>query len=293
MVALLPSYSYSESIAPYFGSTGNAVTDQSLRWSMGDILPDPPGLDINGVIYSYTINKDVDDQVDVHVQNENALGTGYIFRETDRWMPGSLSGTGINKVVPVVPGIPRAAWGEGSIEVEGEGSVSDPTVRYTYRVDPCFDPQFDPNCPGYKTPVPDIPTIDLSSLYDVTNDENVNLNRETELTEETDEDKKTEEELAEEEEEEEKERKQRLEDALAEVGRSEMFAQALAQSQILASVNAATNMNSYYSTSIAGGTYKENVVLVDKELPNSKRGLRNGLAQQLLHEKMIDMQYNR
>ena len=293
MVALLPSYSYSESIAPYFGSTGNAVTDQSLRWSMGDILPDPPGLDINGVIYSYTINKDVDDQVDVHVQNENALGTGYIFRETDRWMPGSLSGTGINKVVPVVPGIPRAAWGEGSIEVEGEGSVSDPTVRYTYRVDPCFDPQFDPNCPGYKTPVPDIPTIDLSSLYDVTNDENVNLNRETELTEESDEDEKTEEELAEEEEEEEKDREQRLEDALAEAGRSEMFAQALAQSQILASVNAATNMNSYYSTSIAGGTYKENVVLVDKELPNSKRGLRNGLAQQLLHEKMIDMQYNR
>ena len=293
MVALLPSYSYSESIAPYFGSTGNAVTDQSLRWSMGNILPVPPGLDINGVIYSYTINKDVDDQVDVHVQNENALGTGYIFRETDRWMPGSLGGTGINKVVPVVPGIPRAAWGDGSIEVEGEGSVSDPTVRYTYRVDPCFDPQFDPNCPGYKTPVPVVPTIDLSSLYDVTNDENVNLNRETELTEETDEDKKTEEELAEEEEEEEKERKQRLEDALAEVGRSEMFAQALAQSQILASVNAATNMNSYYSTSIAGGTYKENVVLVDKELPNSKRGLRNGLAQQLLHEKMIDMQYNK
>ena len=293
MVALLPSYSYSESIAPYFGSTGNAITDQSLRWSMGNVLPDPPGLDINGVIYSYTINKDVDDQVDVHVQNENALGTGYIFRETDRWMPGSLSGTGINKVVPVVPGIPRAAWGEGSIEVEGEGSVSDPTVRYTYRVDPCFDPQFDPNCPGYKTPVPDIPTIDLSSLYDVTNDENVNLNRETELTEESDEDEKTEEELAEEEEEEEKDREQRLEDALAEAGRSEMFAQALAQSQILASVNAATNMNSYYSTNIPGGTYKENVVLVDKDLPNSKRGLRNGLAQQLLHEKMIDMQYNR
>jgi hypothetical protein len=50
-------------------------------------------------------------------------------------------------------------------------------------------------------------------------------------------------------------------------------------------------MNSYYSASIPGGTYKESVVLVDKKLPENKRGLRNGLAQQILHEKMVDMQY--
>ena len=110
-----PSYSFSESIAPYYGTTGNAASDGN-SWSMDGVLPTPPGLDINGVIYDYTIQKNVDDSVNVHIQNENAVGTGYIFRETDEWLPGSLSGTEIRKVVPVVPGLNRELWGQGSIE---------------------------------------------------------------------------------------------------------------------------------------------------------------------------------
>lgn len=292
LVALLPSYSYSDSITPYYGYTGNAASG-GLSWDMGTILPPPPGLDINGVIYNYTIQKDVDDSVNVHVQNENALGTGYIFRETDEWKSGSLGGTEINKVVPVVPGIPREAWGQGSIEVEGPGSVTDPNVVYTYKVNPCYDPQYDPNCPGYKTPVPDIPEVDLASLYDATNDENVDLNRTTD-TETYDEEKtKSEKELEEEEAEEEKDRKERLEKALSEADNSAMFAQALAASQVLDSINMATNVSSYYNKTIAGGTYSDSVVLTDKDIPENKNGLRNGLAQQLLHEKMIDMQYGK
>jgi len=301
-VVLLPSYSYSESITPFFGTTPNAAAN-GLSWDMGNVLPEPPGLDINGVIYSYTIQKQVEDSVTVNVQNENALGTGYIFRETDEWKPGSLGGTGINKVVPVIPNIPRAAWGDGSIEVDGPGSVTDPTVVYTYRVDPCFDPQFDPNCPGFKQPVPDIPEpeiIDVTEIYNAA-DDTIDLERETcseasistdcKAREENEEKEKSEEELEEEEEEEKKDRKERLEKALAEADNSAMFAQALAQSQILANVNASTNISSYYSTSIPGGNYKETVVLSDKQMPENKSGLRNGLAQQLLHNQMVDMQY--
>ena len=70
-----------------------------------------------------------------------------------------------------------------------------------------------------------------------------------------------------------------------------MFAEALAQSQLLQSMNMAINMNSYYSASIDGGTYKEPITLVDTQLPENKQGLRNGFAQQLLHEKMVEMQY--
>ena len=285
--------------------TGNAAANGNT-WSMGNVLPDATGLDINAVIYRYTIQKNVDDSTKVHVQNENATGTGYIFRETDEWLPGSLGGTEINKAVPVIPGIPREAWGNGSIEVEGNGSVSDATVLYNYRVNPCFDPQFDPNCPGYKAPTIEIPTVDLTTLYDATSDENVNLDNTVNLDliesdEENKEEELSEEELAEKEnkeeelkEEKEKDKKDmRLEQALGAAGNSALFAEALAQSQILAAVNAATNMNSYYATSIPGGTYKDSVALVDKQLPNSKRGLRNGLAQQLLHNKMVDMQYNR
>ena len=121
-LVLSPSYSYSESIAPYFGYTGNAITDQSLAWSMPNILPDPSGLDIQNVIYSYKIQKETGEWVTVHVQNENANATGYIFRETDEWKPGSVAGTGISKAVPV-GNLPRALWGEGSIDVDGNGSI--------------------------------------------------------------------------------------------------------------------------------------------------------------------------
>ena len=293
-VVLLPSYSYSDSITPYYGQTGNAVTDQSLRWSMPDVLPDPLGLDINGVIYNYTIRKETGDQVDVYVQNENALGTGYIFREKDEWRPGSLGGTQIKKVVPINPGIPRAAWGDGSIEVDGPGSVEDANVIYQYRVDPCYDPQYDPNCPGYQVQMPDIPEIDLASLYDATNDPNVDLNRTTDAENyDEDEDKKSDKEKEEEEAEEEKDRKERLEKALAEADNSVMFAQAVAAAAVLDSMNAALNVNTYYSKTIAGGTYSDTVVLQDKQLPENKNGLRNGFAQQLLHEQMVDMQYGK
>jgi hypothetical protein len=288
-----PQYCYSDSITPYYGQTGNAAAN-GYTWGMDGLLPDgTPGLDINGVIYNYTINKEVDDSVNVHIQNENALGPGYIFRETDEWKPGSLGGTEINKAVPVVPGIPRQAWGDGSIEVEGPGSVSDANVIYMYKVDPCYDPQFDPNCPGYQVQMPDIPEVDLSSIYDATKDENLNLDAKVDedLIDSEDDEGLSEEEKKEKEEEEEKDSKERLEKALSAAETAGMFADALAASQMLEAINLSTNMNSYYAAKIPGGTYKESVVLIDKQLPENKNGLRNGLAQQLLHEKMIDMQY--
>ena len=291
VVSCWASSSYSDSITPYYGQTGNAA-GTGLTWGMDSVLPGGvPGLDINSIIYSYTIQKQTQDQVNVHIQNENALGTGYIFRETDEWRPGSLGGTEINKVVPVIPGIPRQAWGDGSIQVEGNGSVDNPVVLYNYKVNPCYDPQFDPNCPGYTVTMPNIPTVDLS-YYDVLSDKNVDLDRSVNQDLIDDEDKtKSEEELAEEEAEEEKDRKERLEKALSAADNSALFAQSIAAAQVLDSINAATNMNTYYSATIQGGAYRETVSLQDKDIPENKNGLRNGLAQQLLHEQMINMQY--
>ena len=257
---------------------------------MPDVLPDPPGLDIDTVIYNYTIRKQTDDQVDVYVGNENADGTGYIFREHDEWRPGSLDGTEINKVVGV-GGIHRDLWGDGFIDVEGNGSVEDPNVIYTYRVDPCYDPQFDPNCPGYKVPVPDIPEVDLTDLYDplANGDAELAQYSDDELYE--DEEGKSDEDKEKEKEEEEKDSKERLEKALAAADNSAMFAQALAQGQLLQSINQATNMDSYYAQSIDGGTYRESIQLTDTQLPDNRRGLRNNLAQQRLHQQMVEEQY--
>ena len=290
----LAHYSYSDSITPYYGQSGNAAA-YGNTWNMDNVFPSGvPGLDVQNIIYNYTIQKEVQDRVDVHVQNENALGSGYIFRETDSWLPGSLGNTTINKAVPVIPNIPREAWGDGSIEVEGNGYVTDPNVIYTYKVDPCYDPQFDPNCPGYKVPQPVIYEVDLATLYNPLEDENIDLDNKVDddlIEKEEEKEELSEEEKAEKEAEEEKDSKERLEKALAAANSSAMFAQAVANNQMLATMNMAVNMNTYYSASIPGGTYKESVQLVDKQLPENKKGLRNGLAQQLLHEQMVDMQY--
>lgn len=292
LVALLPYYSYSESITPYYGQTGNAAAG-GYTWNMDNVFPSGvPGLDVQNVIYNYTIQKQTPDSVDVTIQNKNALGSGYVFQETDRWLPGSLGGTQINKAVPVIPNIPRAAWGDGEIKVDGPGSVTDANVVYTYKVDPCFDPQSNPLCPGYKVPVPDIYEVDLSTIYDATKDENIKDNElDKELIDNEEKEEKSDEEKEREKEEEEKDSKERLEKALAAAESSAMFAQALAGAQMLETMNMAVNMGSYYSATIPGGKYNETVRLVDKQLPENKKGLRNGFAQQILHQKMVDAQY--
>ena len=287
LVVFLPSYSYSESIQSYYGTTPNAAVN-GHSWSMDNVLPEPPGLDINAIIYNYEINKDVNDSAKVHVQNENANGTGYIFRETDEWNPGSVSGTEIRKVVPVIPNIPRAAWGDGSIEVEGNASVEDATVIYSYKVEPCYDPQFDPNCPGYVTPVPVVPETPEIEIYDATQDEYVSLNEEERLLVDENEEQVDREKEEDEEEAEEKKRKYRLEKVMSVIDATALFNENLRIQQI----NDATQMTPYYGANIRGGEYKDTIVLVDKKLEDSKAGLRNGLAQQILHEQMIDMQYD-
>jgi len=285
---LLPSYSYSETITPYYGYTGNA-TATGLTWSMDGLLPNPSGVDITGVIYSYKIQKEINDSVDVHVQNQNALGTGYIFRETDQWLPGSLDGTQINRVVPVVPGIHRDYWGQGSIEVEGSGSVTDANVLYMYKVTPCYDPQYDPNCPGYVMPKPVIVEVSLGDIYDATKDENIDLDRSVEIEqndEAIEENKKDKEEAKEE-----QKRKYRLEKAMSATDASALFAETQVIEQMTALVDMALISKGYYDTTINGGVYTETTILVDSKLPESKNGLRNGLAQQILHQQMIDSQY--
>jgi hypothetical protein len=282
--------SYSESITPYYGYTGNAASGGNT-WSMDTYLPSGiPGLDINGVIYNYTIQKQLNDSVTVNVQNENANGTGYIFRETDEWKPGSLGGTQINKVVPVVPSN-RALWGDGSIEVTGNGSVTDPNVVYTYKVDPCYDPQFDPNCPGYQRPAPTVVEVDPSTLYNVLNDENVSLNFKADQEMYDEEEGLSEEELAEKEAKEKEDGKERLEKALAAADNSALFANALANSQILSAMNAAVQMNQYYAANIDGGEYRESVTLDGGNIPDNPKGRRLNLSTQKLHQEMVEEQY--
>ena len=87
------SYCYSDIITS-FGATSNAA-DMGLQWSMGNTLPDAsqPNITVkvNGLIYQYTITKDVNDAAIVTVANEDAINGGNIFQEQDNWsgVPGN------------------------------------------------------------------------------------------------------------------------------------------------------------------------------------------------------------
>lgn len=247
---------------------------------MTNILPQQAGLTVGNVVYRYTTIKNTDDDMVVHVQNENALGEGYIFRSSDDW--SGLPGNTINKVVPV-NNIDISYWGNGSIQVDGSGTVEDASVIYTYQYDPCFDPQTDPACPGWIAPV-------------VFNQEEPVYKEDQQYLQDELDRKRT---LQDEEEQEEADRKtilakkRRESDERLEVLLGLVNENALSQEQLVlhGQLTSMNSLSSSYYTTIPGGTYQETVALIDSKLPDSKKGLRVNLATQILHQKMVDLQY--
>tara|TARA_B110000285_G_scaffold230305_1_gene296671 strand:+ start:626 stop:1363 length:738 start_codon:yes stop_codon:yes gene_type:complete len=244
---------------------------------MQNILPQQAGLTVGNVIYRYTAVKNIEDDMLVHVQNEDALGTGYIFRETDDW--SGLEGTKIYKVVPT-GGIPLESLGAGSIEVEGTGSVIDPSVIYTYKYDPCFDPQSDPTCPGYQR-LYDPSLIPVVEFNDPLQDALIMAEMEKQ---------------AKIDEEEEHDRKKRiskvtidLEKMLGGLNRGAMDVQAAAQEAAMFAMN---YIPLAYTVSLNGGVYKDMPMVQDSILPKSNKAKRLGLAQQKKHEEMVRNQYD-
>lgn len=276
-LVLLPSYSYSE---PYtYGATSNAASN-ALSWAMDSILPSIGGVDINGLLYRYTTVKDPDADMKVHVGNHNASGDGYTFRETDDW-----SGVPGNTIVKSFPlsNIPASQWGTGFVEVEGEGTVKDAVVIYNYRLDKCYDPQSDPTCAGYVKPMPVLPEV---IVYDALEDDAVLDTLEAEEFQ-YDEDGKL---ILDEDEEEEE---TRIEMGLTASANALTLFKRQNQSDIILAINKQTNINMYYNAKINGGTLNDAAGLKDGTIPDNKKALRNNLAQQVLHEKMVDMQYNK
>lgn len=276
------SYCYSEVVN---GITNNAASGGNT-WSMDSVLPPQTGLTVGGVYYRYTIEKDPNADAQVHIQNENAIDGGLLFRNTDDWsgLPGN---TIVNRFS--LPNIPKEYFGDGSIEVEGSGEVTDANIFYTYTFDTCADPLSDPSCPGYEAALAD--RLDALGLLnqqvevnDPLDDEFVQaqLEREVDIDEDSDQ--------AESEEEDEEEEID-MEAALAAADNALAIGVGAAElSQLSVSANLAQFAN-YMERNIPGGVYNETVVFEPKELPDNRQGLRVGLAQQVLHEQMVDSQY--
>jgi len=274
-------YSYS-SEAPVYGVTNNAAS-AGYQWVMTNVLPQQLGLTVGNVIYKYTTEKERADAMLVHVQNENARGSGYIFRETDDW--SGVDGNTISKIVPV-PDIDISFWGVGSIEVEGTGTVLDPEVFYTYKYTPCEDQQSDPECPGYIDPMAAVAIAEV--IMSQESDEYIQdeMDRKANLkSQKEDEEKKEREKTLSKEEIEE-----RLEKLLGVINTDLMAQEAQALHDALASIN---YLPTSYLKQVNGGEYRDARRLQDAKLPNNNRGARVGLAQQVLHEKMVQSQYQK
>lgn len=277
MLLACSSYSYSEEI---FGTTQNAAA-QALQWTMTEVLPQQAGLTVSNVIYTYTSVKKIEDDMLVHVQNQNAQAPGLIFRETDDW--SGIPGNTINKVVPV-QNIPLELWGDGSIEVEGVGQVTDASVVYSFQYEPCFDPQSDPTCPGYKDPFDMM--MEEVKVFDPMDDTFIQdeLDRKAVMDEEDEEDRQRRKIMAE------GKREDNLERTLSIVNTALMTTEAQLKAAELMAMNFIPQ--TYYQA-IPDTKYEETVVLKGGEIPDNKRGRRVGLAQQLLHEEMVSSQYEK
>jgi len=234
---------------------------------MTEILPQQTGLTVGNVIYSYTVEKDTSADLLVHVQNSDLLDpSSYIFRSTDDW--SGLPGNSIRKVVPTSLSIDRL--GPGSIVTEGFGTVSSANVTYTYQYDPCF--VVVSGCPGFvEPPTPSVEwtdpfTLDMldapplpSSLEDASEE-----TLEEPLEEES------------------------LEKLLGGVNSSLLVTAANVAAAKMIAMNVLPT--SYYS-SIPGGRYRETIQYSSEQMPSNVNALRVGLAQQIKHQEMVQMQY--
>lgn len=284
-VLLVASSSYCFSDTTY-GVTGNAA-GSGLTWGMDGVLPDYSqpwvSLQVMGLAYRYTMVKDPDTGVTVWVRNEDAIDGGYVFEERDDW---NGSGGTIQKYFRF-PYKDASRWGQGSIDIEGEGTIENPVVTYNYKMDvddelmKCMvTPLADPACPGFAEALVDLlKSIDQMMPGDPFYDEWVQaqLNQEVEEQEET-EVEEPEEVLAN------FEKQMGGENTIEQLGGN--------QADLLAELAQVPKIEPYYMIQIDGGVYEETIQLQDATIIDNKGALRN-LASDANHRKMVRSQYDR
>lgn len=247
---------------------------------MPDVLPAVTGLTVDGVIYQYSAVKNTKDPMIVSIQNKNAVNGGYVFQKQDNW--SGLPGNTITKTVPV-DNIASKYWGDGSITVEGTGEVKNPSVVYKYRYDTCFNPLSSPACPGYAEAMLKSLNLNGAEPIDSLKDpyvksalESKPLTEEEKKPETTTKSKKTEKESTD---------KKVITNAV-------LSAEDIAKAARFEMMNNIPGFDAY-SINIAGGVYNDVIRYPEKKLPDSKKARSFGMAQERLHNAMVDSQYNK
>jgi len=221
----------------------------------------------------------------VYVQNEDTQSDGYIFRSVDDW--SRLPSNTIVKSVPLAQ-LLGSRFGDGEIVVEGQGTVENPLVIYSYRYDPCFNPQSDPSCDGFMPEIPEVPTVEDPLASDYVQDE---IDRKAVMANE-------------EEERQDRERvkeddsnidEESLEELLGIAMESALAASDNVMADQLSSMNA---LPASYMQALPSTTYKETITLSDngailKTMVPTNRTRRMSFAQDKLHNELVQSQFKR
>ena len=275
LAALLLGYShFSLSSDIVFGQSLNAAQNGS-SWVMTNVLPQQMGLEVTNIFYRYTAIKNTDDKFIVTVSNEDTSGEGYIFRSVDDWT--GLPGNTIVKSLKQ-PAILGSRFGDGSIQTEGTGEVFEPIILYSYRYDPCFNPQSSPSCEGFIPEIPEVPDVENPLDNDFIQDE-IDRKRVTSNEDEEEEDRER---LAREETEEEKESLETL------LGISSLSA--LAATDNLRALTGLSVLPSTYTVALPSPVMQDTVVLKEEvKLRSGSRRLQ--YAQDKLHQELVKSQF--
>jgi len=254
---------------------------------MINVLPPEAGLKVQGVYHKYTINKEASSDAIVSITNKNLKGAGNIYERHDSWnqLPGNTK-IGFDLVRPSL----GTSWGEGNIGVTGDATLSDVTIAYNYKFDPCFIPLADPSCPDFK-----------DALYKYLLDNNL-LNNEPAIDDpyynewvqyqlDIKAEEKEKEDLAAKEKEE-IEEEQSIEKALSIAGAAEKIANPMKQLAMMQQMASVGTLDVYYGATIEGGIYEDTLTLEDNVILDNNKALRN-LAQDTLHRTLVRSQYDK
>ena len=280
----LPSSSFSD--IPVIPGVSNNAAANGLGWSMGTVVPQNSGITITGMLYQYTVNKEKADDLTVTIRNEDTqygidpeIVNPYVFSYTDDW-----SGRDPETIRKIVNGmrISGLRFGDGEIVTDGTGTVSDPEVRYLYNFDPCYDPLYDPTCPGYDEAVlawalqyVKWEDIDINDPYYLKEVQDV-LNQEAEAVETINNDEEPEEETD-----------KKMNELASDSGFAEYSA---INNNIYSNLTRINIIESYYGIDIPGNEYQDNAFYEASEMSDNATAMRS-LAQDNVHKQMVRSQY--
>ena len=274
-----PYYCSSENI---YGNTENAAS-RAHTWAMNNLLPSQTGLTVEGIFHRYTLTKDPTKDSTVSITNKKIGGNGNIYEYTDNWnkIPG-----GTKVTYDPVPSTLGNLFGNGEIKVTGDGSLSDVTILYHYKFDPCHTPLSDPSCPAFKDALYQY-LLD-NNLLNTPNVQDPYYNQWVQI--QLEEQAEAEEQEALETQKEEDSEELSVEEILSVAGAAEKIADPLEQMAMMAKIAAIGKLELYYNFAIDGGVYKDTLKINGGDIKDNLKGLRN-LAQDGVHRSIVRSQY--